>query len=174
MLYTSVWTVSMTNILMARLAVIDPGHDRHHAELIGFLSSINSISILSHAQNIPPALLLFISPPSIQHPLFTSLWSFYKHRAKRLWRLNTQSSSSLLSVKQFHKHIRSQTHAHIRSWMYRHKYTQSSVILMQLLPLVSISSFIAGVGWSDSLEKSQIQATYNLQSVHTHTTIYFF
>jgi len=41
------------NRLMARLAVIDPGHDGHHAELIGFLSSINSISIFSHAQNIP-------------------------------------------------------------------------------------------------------------------------
>ncbi len=65
--------------LMARLAVIDPGHDGHHAELIGFLSSINSISILSHAQNLP-----FISPPSIQHPLFTSPWSFHKHRTNLL------------------------------------------------------------------------------------------
>lgn len=43
---------------MARLAVIDPGHDGHHAELIGFLSSINSISIPSHAQNITPVSFL--------------------------------------------------------------------------------------------------------------------
>jgi len=63
MLYTSVWTVSMMNRLMARLAVIDPGHDGHHAELIGFLSSINSISIFSHAQNIP----LFHFSSSCQH-----------------------------------------------------------------------------------------------------------
>lgn len=71
-LYTSVWTESTMNRLMARLAVIDPGHDGHHAELIGFLSSINSISILSHAQT---SCFHFSSIYSVSSPYFSLVLS---------------------------------------------------------------------------------------------------